>query len=171
MAVGNLILQRTRPEPKYSGAQDVGEVVPVSIISDWVECCTAPETADNAGSTVIAPLGITRSTQNRVTNVGRGTTLQIRLKYDDGVSGVTSPVVQPFGFDGNNSPQRLVNSAGTHELTLTIDTTNDVTDGTYKFTQPVEVDMDANRDMLVAVKTAFAATGTVNNSAIQIRTK
>ena len=92
MAVGNLTLKRTRTEPKFSGAQDVGEVVPVSIISDWVECCTAPETADNAGSTVTAPLGITRTDQNRVSNVGRGTSLQIRLKYDAGISAPTSPV-------------------------------------------------------------------------------
>ena len=151
---------------------DVPTSVPVSIISDWVDVCTAPETSDNSGSTVVAPLGITRAEQNRIYSHGVGTTLQIRLKYDDGASTLTSPVVQPFGFDGNSSPQKLVDADGTHELTLTLDATNDVQDGTYKYSQPVEVDMDGCASVLVAVKTAFNATsGTETNSAIQVRVK
>lgn len=56
-----------------------------------------------------------------------------------------------------------------HALTLTVDTTNDAHDGTYQYTQPVAVDMAGCRKFLVAVKTAFAATGTVNDSVIQVR--
>lgn len=169
MAVGTLTVKRTKTERDMP---DVSTSVPVSVISDWVDVCTAPETADNSGSTVVAPLGITREAQNRIYNHGVGTTLQIRLKYDDGAGTLTSPVVQPFGFDGNNSPQKLVNADGDHELTLTLDATNDVQDGTYKYSQPVEVDMDGCASVLVAVKTAFNATsGTETNSAIQVRVK
>lgn len=169
MAVGSVISQRTKVD---RNAPDVEAMVPVSVISDWVDLCTAPETADNSGSTVVAPLGITRAEQFRLFTRGIGTTLQIRLKYDDGASTLTSPVVQPFGFDGNNSPQKLVDADGTHELTLTLDDTSDVQDGTYKYSQPVEVDMDGCASVLVAVKTAFNATsGTETNSAIQVRVK
>jgi len=169
MAVGEVHVKKTRPERNNGNPP---EMVPVSIINDWVDICTAPEAADNAGSTVVAPLAITRAEQNRLRNHGYGTTLQIRLKYDDGIGTVTSPVVQPFGFDGNNAPQRLVDAEGEHELTLTIDLTNDVQDGTYGYTAPVEVDMDGNASVLVAVKTAFnAGSGTETNSAIQVRVK
>jgi hypothetical protein len=168
MAVGEAISPRTRIGNTHP---DVPEMVPVSILSDWVDVCTAPETADNSGSTVVAPLGLTREELKRLYNRGRGTTLQIRLKYDDGISAVTSPVVQPFGFDGNDAPMRLRDAEGEHELELTIDLTNDVQDGTYGYTEPVEVDMDACASVLVAVKTAFNATGTKNNSTIQARLK
>lgn len=169
MAVGSVISQRTKVD---RNAPDVEAMVPVSVLSDWIDVCTAPETADNSGNTIVAPLGITREAQNRLFNRGVGTTLQIRLKYDDGASTLTSPVVQPFGFDGNSSPQKLVDADGTHELTLTLDGTNDVQDGTYKYSQPVEVDMDGCASVLVAVKTAFNATsGTETNSAIQVRVK
>lgn len=169
MAVGSVISQRTKVD---RNAPDVEAMVPVSVLSDWVDICTAPEAADNSGSTVVAPLGITRAEQNRLFNRGVGTTLQIRLKYDDGAGSLTAPVVQPFGFDGNNSPQKLVDANGDHELTLTLDGTNDVQDGTYKYSQPVEVDMDGCASVLVAVKTAFnASSGDETNSAIQVRVK
>ena len=169
MAVGKVSVKRTRTE---RGMPDVPAFVPVSVLSDWVDVCTAPETADNSGSTIVSPLAITRDDQNRLYNSGVGTTLQIRLKYDDGATTLTSPVVQPFGFDGNDSPHKLVNADGDHELTLTLDGTNDVQDGTYKYSQPVEVDMDGCASVLVAVKTAFNATsGTETNSAIQVRVK
>ena len=169
MVVGKVYVKRSRTERNMP---DVPLIVPVSVISDWVDVCTEPETADNAGSTVVALLSITRDANNRLYNQGVGTSLQIRLKYDDGAGTLTSPVVQPFGFDGNDSPQRLVNADGDHELTLTIDATNDVQDGTYKYTQPVEVDMDGCQSVLVAVKTAFnAGTGVENNSTIQVRVK
>lgn len=169
MAVGKLHVKRTRVERNMP---DVPSIVPVSVIDDWIDICSAPETADNSGNTIVAPLGIVRAEQNRLYNNGVGTSLQIRLKYDDGAETLTSPVVQPFGFDGNDSPQRLVNADGDHELTLTIDATNDVQDGTYKYTQPVEVDMDGSASVLVAVKTAFnAGTGTEDNATIQVRVK
>ena len=169
MAVGTLSVKRTKTERDMP---DVPSMVPVSVISDWVDVCTAPETTDNSGSAVVNPGAITRSAQNKIYNHGVGTTLQIRLKYDAGAGTLTNPVVQPFGFDGNGLPQKLVDADAAHEQTLTLSASSDVTDGTYKYSQPVEVDMDGCASVLVAVKTAFAAsTGTVSNSTIQVRVK
>jgi hypothetical protein len=170
------LLKRSRVEPGFAGAQDLPAVVEAQEISDWVAACTAPETADNSGNTVVLPNALTRSDLVLLSSHGHGRTLQIRLKYDTGISAPTSPVIQAFGFDGTGtpsqpigSPMRLLDGNGDHELTLTIDTTNDVRDGSFKYTKPVEVDMAACSNFLIAVKTAFAATGTVNNSVIQVR--
>lgn len=169
MAVGTLSVKRTKTERDMP---DVPTSVPVSVISDWVDICTAPETADNSGSAVVNPGTITRADQNKLYNHGIGTTLQIRLKYDTGASTLTNPVVQPFGFDGNGVPQKLVDANATHEQTLTLSESGDVRDSSFKYSQPVEVDMDGCASVLVAVKTAFAASGgTVNNSTIQVRVK
>lgn len=169
MAVGTLSVKRTKTEKDMP---DVPTSVPVSVISDWVEICDAPETADNSGSTVVNPGAITRSAQNKLYNHGVGTSLQIRLKYDTGAGTLTSPVIQAFGFDGNGLPQRLKDKDGNHELTLTLDGTNDVRDSSFKYSAIAEVDMDGCASVLVAVKTAFAASsGTVNNSTIQVRVK
>lgn len=169
MALTNVISARTKID---RNAPDVEPVVPVSIISDWVDVCDAPETADNSGSTVVNPGGITRSAQKLLQNRGVGTSVQVRLKYDVGASTLTNPVVQVFGFDGNGVPTKLRDKDGNHELTLTLDATNDVRDSLFKYSVPVEVDMDGCSSILVAVKTAFAASsGTVSNSTIQVRVK
>lgn len=41
------------------------------------------------------------------------------------------PVVQVFGRDRRSVPQRLFDGDGLHDLTLPVDTTRDVRDGTY----------------------------------------
>jgi hypothetical protein len=152
---------------------------PASIQSDWQDACTAPETADNGGSSVVNPQAITRADQNWVYPQLKGTTLMIRLKYNDDVAAtITNPVVQPFGIDGTGVgesaafPQALTDADGTHELTLTLTIASDVTDGTFKYTPPVEVDIDANTAVLIAIKTAFNTTdGTEADSTIQVRLK
>lgn len=168
MAVGTVSLNR---QDYARRSRDMVLSVPVSVSSDWMDICTAPETADNSGSSVVLPLAISRAEQSFLDVNGLGTTLQIRLKYDDALTSPTNPVVQPFGFDGNNSPQQLVDVDGIHELELTVAPTTDVQDGTYKYTKAVEVDMDGSSKVLVAIKTAFDGTGVKNNSCIQARVK
>ena len=143
---------------------------PISLSNDWVTCCSAPETADNAASTVTDVAAIVRADQNWVMVANAGTRVAFRLKYDDGISAETSPVIQIFGDDSGDQYMKLKDDAGVHELTLTIDLTNDVEDGTWKWTDHVEVDAKGSRRVLCAVKTAFAATGTVDTSVIQART-
>ena len=134
-------------------------VVPVANESAWVVVCTAATTADNSGSTVLDPSAITRSAQNWFLVNGTGTTLQVCLRYTPGAAG-TSPVVQVFGRDvvgGSGAVyQRLKDASGAHELTLTVDATNDVKSVAqgYAWTSPVEVDINCNVEVLVAVKTA-----------------
>jgi len=151
---------------------------PASIQSDWQDACTAPGATDNSGNSVVEPQAITRVAQNWVYPQNKGTTLMIRLKYDDGATPSTDPVVQPFGIDGTGVgvaaafPQPLTDADGTHELTLATAVASDVTDGTSFFSVPVEVDIDANTAVLVAIKTLFAASGTGTTGAtIQVRLK
>lgn len=166
MATGSVSVKR----PKVAQSQPLNQpVVTCGVQSDWIDVCTAPETADNSGSTVTNPLTITRSEQNWFRPCGLGTQILVRLKYDDGISVPTSPVVQLFGKDSSGSPHAMVDGSGTHAQTLTIDLTNDVTDGTYKFTAPKIINIHGNLEVIAAIKTAFAATGTVNNSTIQFR--
>lgn len=188
MAVGNV--NASLPEnPK--GGDLPGQLPESGLTSNWVALCTAPETADNSGSSIVNPSLITRSDQNILDSWGFGMSLEVRLKYDDGVTSVTSPVIQVFGADVSSQAetisgepnvrtksamnatvgtwQKLVDSNDDHELTLTVATSSDVTDGTYNYTKPVRVGKAGCRSFLVAVKTAFAATGTVDTSEIQVR--
>lgn len=166
MATGTASVKR----PKIAVSQPlINPVATCGVVTDWVDICTAPETADNSGSVVTNPGAITRSTQNWFAACGLGTQVLVRLKYDAGISAPTSPVVQLFGRDSQGCPQRLVDGSGTHEQTLTIDTTNDVTDGTCKYTAPKTINIHGNIELLAAIKTAFNATGTLTNSAIQVR--
>lgn len=160
----------SRPR-RAPGVPPLNEMVPMSVLSNWVDLCDEPETADNAGNAVVNPGAITRASQRKLDTEGFGTTLQIRLKYDDGVTGVTSPVIQAFGEDGNGNWQKLFDRNGSHELTLTVAASTDVKDADFCYTNPVEVDMDGCKKVLIAVKTAFNATGTINTSVIQAKIK
>lgn len=154
----------------YPGGEQAKAVVPVSLASDWVAVCTTPTTADNAGSTVVDPIGITRTAQNWATIAGKGTTIQVCLKYPTAGTVSTSPVVQVFGKDSNSIPQRLNDKDGTHELTLTVTAASDVRDGTYSYTNVIEVDANANRSVLVGVKTALAGSS-LTGAVILVRVK
>lgn len=143
---------------------------PVSTMTDWVMVCDDPATADNAGSTVVNPGGITRSAQRKCKMIGSGTTAAIRLRYPTAGTVTTAPVVQVFGFDSAGIPERLVDATASHALTLTVDTANDARDGTYSYTQPVEVDVNACTEFLVAVKTALGGSS-LTNATIVVRIK
>lgn len=150
-------------------APPIDAVVSCGVVTDWIDVCTAPEAADNSGSTVTSPGSISRTDQRWMAVCALGTQLLVRLKYDAAVTSPTSPAVQLFGKDSQGSILPLVDGSGTHAQTLTIDLTNDVTDGTYKYTTAKTLNIAGCKDVLAAIKTAFAGTGTVNNSAIQVR--
>ncbi|MBX9788654.1 MAG: hypothetical protein K2Y37_07035 [Pirellulales bacterium] len=133
--------------------------------SHWVAVCTDVATADNSGSVVTNPYSITRTSQNWIQLNGLGTTVQFRLQYPVGATVTTSPVIQCFGRDvaggtaSNSRADRLVDPSLAHALTLLVDPSNDVDDGTYKCTQPVEVDANGNIEVIAAVMIALAGTG------------
>ncbi len=152
--------------------------LPVSVVSDWVDVCTAPTVAESdtgvvAGGTVVAPTLITRAAQNWLFVAGLGSTVQLRLKYPTVGSVTTSPVVQVFGRDRRGAPQRLVDGSGVHALALSVDTINDVRDAAtpqMSYTQPVEVDADGCAEVLAAIREALAGTG-LTGATIQARVK
>lgn len=142
---------------------------PVAPLTDWVEVNTAVETADNSGSSVVLPSDID---QDRLMDVlGIGTSLMVMLGYDDALTVSADPVIQIFGKDSDGQYHALRNSDGNHEITLTTAASTDVQDGTLKWTVPIEVDLDGSQQVLVAIKTALAGTGTTNNSVLKAKVK
>ena len=107
------------------------------------------------------------------TNQGGGALyVGARLKYDDGISAPTSPIVKLFGRYHEQEPWMVLPSVGgnlSEELTIAL--TSDLTDGTYKRTV-MERDTHlwdtlGRNEFVFGVETAFAATGTVNNSTLE----
>lgn len=162
-------MEHTKRSLIAKNAPPIEAVVSCGVVSDWIDICIAPEATDNSGSTVVNPGSISRSDQNWKALCAFGSQLLVRLKYDASVTLPTSPVVQLFGKDSAGIVSPLVDGSGTHPQTLTIDLTNDVTDGSYKYTSAKAMNIAGCKDVLAAIKTAFAGTGTVNNSAIQVR--
>lgn len=152
------------------GSVASGEKVirPVSTVTNWGTACDDASASDNSGSTVVNPGGITRSAQHKLQMGGRGTTVQIRLKYLTSGTVTQTLVVQAFGLDSSGAPQRLLDSTGTHAISVPVDTTNDARDGTYSYSEAVEVDAQANTEVIVTVKTPTTGTAT---TAIQVRIK
>lgn len=153
--------------------------------SEWQAVVDAGgvNTVDNA--TIILP---TTQIVNSTTHVfscppGAGTYLRLRMKYDDGITAVTSPVIRVFGryicssdsaTPGIAGPwQHLKNVNGDLTATLTVDLTNDVQDGTYSYTIPSTTlhswDKDGCSEFLVGIQTALSATGTVNTATIEAK--
>lgn len=190
MAVGSAVPLITQTQ--------LGQLPPAStaihVPNAWVTVCDAPETADNGGSHVVNPSGITRSALSIFDTKGLGAAILLRLKYDDGLTNITDPVVQVFGSAVAPSGQVQTNENGlggyhltelgtptdwqplfdrngTHAITLTTAASTDQADstGTFLYTVPVEVDLAGCRWVLVTVKTALAATGTVNTSTIDVK--
>lgn len=148
-------------------------VMPSSQRSDWATVNSDPTATDNAAATITNPLlSVTRAAVTPL-RMPAGTTVQIRLRYNLASIPASNPVIQPFGFDLNNVPQRLKTSSGTHEITLTVDSTNDVRETidtvVWGYTEAVEVDAQANEKILVAVKTAISSLGV--GATIQARVK
>lgn len=153
--------------------------VPASPQTDWRTINSAPTTSDNSGSTVVNPGGITRSAvvDNVLSMSGKGTWVQVRLKYPTAATvTANTPIVQLFGADrgsGNSGTalyQRLLDASSGHEQTLSVDTTNDVRDGTYSYTAPVDIDASACATVLCAIKTVLGGSG-LTGAVIQARIK
>ena len=146
----------------------------VSPVSDWIYANTDPETADNGGSAVTNPGAITRAALYKIVNDGIWTTGLVTLRYA-ATGTLTDPVLNIFGFDnartGNGdivNYQALKDSNDSSDITLAT-ASGDVTDGTYKWTIPVEVDLKGNPFILCTVKTAFASSGTITAADVLMR--
>jgi hypothetical protein len=122
------------------------------------------ETQDDA--TVTSPdAEITNSTTHILATGGRGSTLLLRMKYDDGLATITDPVIRVFGrhSSGDTGWMALHNSNSTPAITTTITTAaTDNEDGTNKWTEVTADEtfpLQGCDEVLVGVQTALAAGG------------
>lgn len=151
---------------------------PTAIAFPWVQVIDAGgiTTADNGGSDITDPDAQIDGLTKHVLKVNRkGTFLQVRLVYDDGLTSITDPVIQIFGrYNDEEMWQRLRSLSDLHDVTLVTDqTTADVTDGTLKYTDPKfdaqTIDLDATDEILVGVKTNLSGTGVTNTAVLQAK--
>ncbi|MDE2103977.1 MAG: hypothetical protein KGL39_42465, partial [Patescibacteria group bacterium] len=135
----------------------------VSLMTDWVKVNGTPGHAD--GTPVVNPLTVSNTSLYPLTVNGLSTQIKVCLRYTtaSAPSNGATVLIQVFGADGGSSngattvPQRLVDGLGNHLQTLTVDTTNDAQDGTYSYTMPVTLDMQANQKVYVCVNTILGS--------------
>jgi len=152
-----------------TSTQSLNPTTPISLTSEWLDIHTAPNVVDDATLTAIAELDTTSIPLNVG---GKGTKVMLRLKYDDGVSSLSaSPIIKVFLKDENGLYHFAKDASGSLLLTITPNFTTDFENGTFGYSDFVEVDMDASIQLVVGVQTAFAATGTVTTSTIQAKVK
>lgn len=107
---------------------------------------------------------ITNATTHILTTGGRGTKLLLRMRYDDGDSSPTDPVVKVFGRHSSTDTQWMTLSNDTPAIIGTIVTTvaTDVTDATDKWSTVLPATsfpLLGCDELLVGLQTAYAATG------------
>lgn len=170
MALGDTVQVNFSPEGTAEAT------IPVSGTAVWQTIIDAggPANADvTPGNTITNPDSqITSVTTHILQRKAKGTTLLLRLGYDDGLTAITDPIVQVFGRTGDDEWELLPNTAQDLSVTLTTAAT-DTTDGTYKYTtvylNETAWDCRACDEILVGIIIALAGTGTVNNSFIQAK--
>lgn len=136
-------------------------------------------TVQDAATITNPDTNITASTrhiyQKNQNSPSLGRFLQARLRYDDGISAATSPIVVCFGRAKDGVAWTPIKTrGGDRTATLTIDQTYDVQDGTYGYTTPDASDSTWETtgfdEFILGIETAFAATGTTTTALIQART-
>lgn len=168
MAIGSTIVAAGSPR---TGMQ---AVVPMSASSGWLTIIDAGGMVVQDAATITNPTTqITSSTRHLFRRMGLGTTLLLRMGYDDGISGaITSPIVKVFGrSDANQAWDLLTTKSISLTSTITVTQATDVQDGTYGYTTVSAVtqawDCLGCSEFLVGVETIFSATGTVNTAFLQ----
>jgi len=148
----------------------------VSRLSEWFSATLDASAADNSGAAVTTEAQIEAAQSathiTKWTDVSAmGTAVRVRLAYGRTITGITAPSVQVLGKDLNGAVQVLRSLTGDKSATLS-PAADDWDDATSKFTTPDDAatfDLDGCRYFAIAVKTALAATGTVNTSIVQTK--
>jgi len=112
---------------------------------------------------------------------GVGSLLIPILKYDNGLTAPTPPVIAILGRSNIADPSGdpivtpfipLLNAAGSHLTTLTMDTTEDADDGAFKWTRPNAATQGTDplwcNEFMVFPDTPLSGTGTVTNAVIYL---
>lgn len=103
-----------------------------------------------------------------------GEYVAVRLKYDRGLTGITNPKGGVFGRAGAAGGWMRLNSLGGSDgVTLTTDTTNDIDDGTFKYTGVINATCVYDRmgcdQFAWGTETALNGTGTKTNAVVQLK--
>jgi hypothetical protein len=162
----------------------IGGKIATSHFSDislgWTTVITAGGPAVQDAATITNPnTQITAATRAIFRRNGIGRTMLVRLGYDDGLTGITSPVVKVFGRTGSSDVWTVLETrSDALTMTLTTVTATDVSDGTLLYTQAgytptvgtQSCDVLGCEEFLIGVQTALAgATTTTANSVIQVK--
>ncbi len=154
--------------------QTPGYVVPQGLTQKWVNVVDAGGVAVQDAATVTNPsTQITAATRHIFRRNGLGTHLLLRMKYDDGLTSITAPIVKVFGRGGDNDGWQLLKTrSGSLSVALSVAAT-DVEDGTNKFTTP-DYDLHAwdslsCNEFLVGIETALAGTGDATTATIEAK--
>jgi hypothetical protein len=182
LAIGSLIqalfsgLGQKAPEP----------VAVVSVVSDWVLLHGDVATADNAGSAITVPSTQIIDADARIVDcLGKGTIAELCVQYTATRTLSTDPVFNLFGLSSalgtstpstttgqftptantptsnviSGIPKALRTAALGYDFSVPDDATNDPSDGTYKYTASVTVDLTGLRYLVAGVKTAAVLSG------------
>lgn len=148
----------------------------VALASQWVDAVTGGGPAVQDAATITNPTTQIVNSTSRIISRDKnaGSTIAVRLAYDQGAGTLTPPVIKLFGrANSGDAWQPLYSLSGNLTATLTDAATN-VTDGTFKYTTPHATDHYFDTagcdEFLVGVETALAAgSGIVTNSKIQLK--
>jgi hypothetical protein len=151
---------------------------PTSGSSPWRDTLAAGnlDSADNSGNSIIDPATLAADGRLVFRRVdGNGTNVRARMRYDDGITAITTDVVVVlfgrFSSEGVDFWQPLRNKDGDFEVTVAAVVASDVEDGTDAYTTPGITthtwDTDGCDEFFWGVKTAFLATGDETTAAMQ----
>jgi len=157
------------------------DIYPIQRQAKWFTVMTAGGINVQDAATITDPDAEIVSASNSIIRVdGAGTLLMLRMKYDDGITGPTEPIIKVFGRLANrNSASEtddwmiLANKVNNISVTIDIALSTDVSDGTWNWTHPhwdAHVwDLAGCNEVLIGVETALAATGTVNTATVEAK--
>lgn len=134
---------------------------PVSVQSPWQSMNGDPGTAQTTPQQIYTQISDGGADLIPMKIAGRGTSVEVCLRYDPsgGKTTTSGPVIWLVGIDANGVPQRLYDSTGVKEWTLTPDSSNDAAgSATAYYTAPIEVDAKGNDQVFALVKTAAVGT-------------
>lgn len=163
----------------FTARTDASAVVPASARSSWrvIGAAGVVDGQDNGGTIRNPSLDLTASDlEARTLVVGEfGTMALFRLKYDDGLTSITDPIITVFGrYDDSEDWYILPTRETSASTTMTLATAaGDGADdsGTFLFTSPSftarAVDLCGATEITFEVGTALAGTGTVNTATVE----
>lgn len=151
--------------------------IPTSVVGNWVTCHTDLEDTAESAADLLNPTSATVNATVVPIRIGQNVSkVLLRSRRPAAATITTSPVVRIYGLyctdavantidqagtlptDGTCIPIRLDNiDSGAAGVTITLDATNDINDGTYKYSDVISltpIDLLGARYLMVLVETA-----------------